>query len=254
MYSQKVSDNSTKHLSISNTPNIIVNSPPHAQFDVQPIINAHLFGQIQQKNPQKKPINNTLPNQDIPETKLKINLQGIYYSDNQNHSFVIIDDKKVRLNTAIRVGVLLYQIHPKKIVLQRNNRFESLMLRETQPLHSQAVKAKNKPNKQPPEQLLATYQRQLKANPQSLAQLARIQPAYNNGQLVGYRLSEGKDKTLLAQFNLQAGDILTTVNDVELDSPLKGLSLIQQLSEAEQLNVTVLRHGRPYSQSFNIKN
>jgi general secretion pathway protein C len=87
-----------------------------------------------------------------------------------------------------------------------------------------------------------------------LAQLARIQPAYDEGKLIGYRLDAGKDKTLLSHFNLQVGDILTTVNDVELDSPLKGLSLIQQLSEADQLNLTVLRNGRTHSQSFNIKN
>jgi general secretion pathway protein C len=228
-----------------------INSPSRYQLNVQPIINAHLFGQVIAKQTQNNPENKPLPNQEMPETKLKINLQGIYYSDSPNESFVIIDDKKIGLHATIQAGVTLYQILPKQIVLKRNNRFESLKLREIELLNSQPVEANNTPS---PEGLLASYQRQLKTNPQALMKLARIQPAYDNGQFIGYLLHAGQDKSLLSQFNLQAGDILTTVNNVELDSPLKGLSLIQQLSEAEQLDLTILRNGRVHSQSFNIKN
>ncbi|MEK7991429.1 MAG: type II secretion system protein GspC [Thiotrichaceae bacterium] len=254
MYFATPLETSSNHFTDSNSPNIIANSQSTFQLDVQSIINAHLFGQVKTQEIQKSFINKALSSKDIPETKLKINLQGIYYSDSPSHSFVIIDDKKISVNTNIQAGIKLYQIEPKHIVLQINNRFESLKLREAENPHSSKIAANNTPNVQSPENLLAAYQQQLKTNPQALAQLARIQPAYDEGKLIGYRLDAGKDKTLLSHFNLQVGDILTTVNDVELDSPLKGLSLIQQLSEAEQLDLTVLRNGRIHSQSFNIKN
>ncbi|WP_353572155.1 type II secretion system protein GspC [Candidatus Albibeggiatoa sp. nov. BB20] len=254
IYSTTPSQISENPFTNPNASNIIANSQSIFQLDVQPIINAHLFGQAKVKKTQNNFTNKPLQSDDIPETKLKINLQGIYYSDNPNHSFIIVDNKKMSTNHSIKTGVKLYQIQPKHIVLQRNHKFESSKLREAEPIHSQTIAANNTPNTQAPENLLAAYQRQLKTNPEALTQLARIRPAYDEGKLIGYRLDVGKDKSLLSQFNLQVGDILTTVNDVELDSPLKGLSLIQQLSEADQLNLTVLRNGRVHSQSFNIKN
>ncbi len=231
----------------------IVNSSIFSDLSVQPILNAHLFGKVARKNPQPPIDNKLLADRNISETKLKINLQGIYHSDDVKHSFVIIDDKKFTTNMTIQAGVQLYQIQPKKIILKTNNYFESLKLRALQLSRSQVDNAKNIPQKTT-ETLLADYRHQLKTNPRALMQLAQIQPAYDNDKLIGYRLSASKDEALLSRFNLQVGDILTTVNNVELDSPLKGLSLMQQLSEAEQLDLTVLRNGHPYSFSFNIKN
>jgi general secretion pathway protein C len=81
----------------------------------------------------------------------------------------------------------------------------------------------------------------------------RISAVKRGGRFIGYRIKPGKDATLLSRFNLQSGDILTAVNGVKLDSPLKGLGLIQQLATANQVDLEVLRNGRVVSLSFFIE-
>jgi len=104
-----------------------------------------------------------------------------------------------------------------------------------------------------PGQLLGHYQHQLQTDPNSLIKLIRISPVNQAGNLVGYQLHPGQDTHLLASFNLQPGDILTSLNGVKLDNPINGLSVIQPLATAEQINLEILSEGQPLSFSFNVE-
>ncbi|KHD10604.1 hypothetical protein PN36_24410 [Candidatus Thiomargarita nelsonii] len=200
---------------------------------------AYIFG-------KPKPDETQIVSHTPPETKLNLKLHGIYYSSDPTMSYAMIaaangKSTSYRLGQTVSTsGALLHEIDSRRVILLRNGRYETLHIMGTKDNHSQerAVPT-NGAGK-----LLGQYQRQLQTNPNSLMKLMRIYPVKRSGRFIGYRIKQGKDASLLSRFNLQTGDILTTVNGVKLDSPLKGLGLIQQLATANQINLEILRNGQ----------
>ena len=233
-----------------------------ASYDLTTLLNTQLFG-----NPQEKIISTQSNLTPPPKTRLNLKLHGIYYSTNPNASIALIAEEKKETKLYKKGDVLpgssvLYQIYPKQVILLRNKRQETLLLVESDSeqkisLTKERVSSVSSPildqTSQSPEQLLGEYQQQLRTNPQKLRNLLNATPYSQDGKFVGYRLRPGKNATLMSTFNLQAGDILTEVNGVVFDSPLKGLEIIQQLATAQQVSATVLRNGQPVSLSFTIE-
>lgn len=227
---------------------------------ISALLQAHLFGK---SSTQKQKATQSATQ--LPKTNLTDKLHGIYYSSNPEVSFAMIatgNDKSAtyHVNESLPGGALIHKIRPKEVILLRNGRYESLRLigyREEMPHKSKGQHAKNMHNnrfaKKSPEKLLGHYQHQLRTKPNRLMKLMRISPAKQNGRLIGYRLKPGKEPGLLSRFNLQSGDILTTINGVKLDSPLKGLGVIQQLGTANQIDLQVLRNGETIFLSFAVE-
>ncbi len=231
-------------------------------LDISALFEARLFG----KSSTQKQIA-TQSATEAPKTNLKLKLHGIYYSSNSEASFAMIATAKGKsaayhVNQSLPGGTLIDQILPKQVILLRNGRYESLRLigyREDMADKSKDYHAKNMLNNSSsnknlsPEKLLAHYQHQLQTNPNRLMKLMRISPVKQNGRLLGYRLRQGKEPGLLSRFNLQSGDILTTINGVKLDSPLKGLGVVQQIATANQIDLQVLRNGETIFLSFAVE-
>jgi general secretion pathway protein C len=197
-----------------------------------------------------------------PKTKLNLKLHGIYYSSNSHTSRAMITPSNGKgeafsIGESLPSGALLHEIYPKKVILLRNGRYETLRLVGTVSINNktkeQFVNRGQKARRDNPTKLLGDYQRQLQTNPSRLMKLVQIYPVTKGNRFIGYRLKPGKDTTLLSQFDLQSGDILTGVNGVKLNSPLKGLGVIQQLATAEQIDLEVLRSGRIVSLSFAVE-
>jgi len=233
------------------------------RLDIAPVVNAHLFGQVQR--PPPKPVNPAPLPSELPETRLNLTLYGIYHSSMLEASYVMIGAAKqsaqrYQQGDELSKGVVLHDIQTKNVVLARGGRYETLSLRKPLPNTAAASRTATtnvSPTAQSatnPSQLLKTYQQELKTNPRNLLKLARISPVNRDGKLIGYRLRPGRDPTLLSQFDLRSGDILTAVNGVMLDSPLKGLGVVQQLADANQLELQVLRNGQQMQFSFVIEN
>ncbi|EIJ41518.1 type II secretory pathway, component PulC [Beggiatoa alba B18LD] len=224
-----------------------------------------------------------------PDTPLNLKLYGVYFnSENPDLSYAMIatPDKggktlHYKVGQTLPAGVTLHQVHAKYVILMRNGRYETLRLinstadnkllapvNQTNNLsnsisppplpisvdsNSTGVTAdNNSTNTLTPEKLLGNYQQQLKTNPAALMRLAKAIPAYDNGQFIGVRLKPSSDASVFEKFGLQTDDILTEINGTVLDSPLTGLSLMQQLASANQIAVKVLRNGQPVSLSFNV--
>jgi general secretion pathway protein C len=232
----------------------------HSALDISGLLQARLFG----KSSYKKQIATQSATQ-APKTNLKLKLHGIYYSSNSEASFAMITtpngkSKPYHVNESLPGGILIHEILPKHVILLRNRRYESLHLigyQENKGSQTKRGNAKNMHNtpisNKSPEKLLGYYQKQLQTRPNRLMKLMRISPAKQNGRLIGYRLRQGKEPGLLSRFNLQSGDILTTINGVKLDSPLKGLGVIQKLGTARQIDIEVLRNGETIFLSFAVE-
>ncbi|HHB92978.1 MAG TPA: PDZ domain-containing protein, partial [Thioploca sp.] len=133
----------------------------------------------------------------------------------------------------------------------RNGKYETLRFIGNK--DDKTNRFRNKSAKSKPEILLAEYQRQLKYNPQQLTQLFKVSAVSRGGKLLGYRIRPNKDASLLSQFDLQSGDILTAVNGIKLNSPLKALSLIQKLAVADKVELEVLRNDQELSLTFKVE-
>ncbi len=136
----------------------------------------------------------------------------------------------------------------------RNNRYETLRLAgKKADSRQQAAAAEASP---PPTELskkLGDYRRQILNKPSSFAKLLRIRPAVKNGALIGYRVQPGRDTAAFTALGLQHGDILTSVNGTALESSVKGLRVLQQLTDAKHVDVEILRNGMSLSLSFTIE-
>jgi len=234
-------------------------SPP--TINTSTLLSALLFGKPKINHSQMTGQKKTLP-----ETKLNLKLQGIYYSSNSPISRAMIAAKNGKsaayhIGESLPNGVILHEIYPKKVILLRNGQYETLrFLKNKKSNKSQFLSKRNKKmrrgkrqSNERPEKLLGNYQRQLQTNPNALIKLIRISPVNQGNRFLGYRLKPGRNAAILSQFNLQTGDILTSVNGVKLDSPLKGLGVIQQLATANQIDLEVLRNGSITSLSFAVE-
>ena len=96
-------------------------------------------------------------------------------------------------------------------------------------------------------QSLGEFRNAVLNNNMRLLEVIRPSPVRENGQLTGFRVSPGSNLALFQQTGLQAGDIVTAVNGVKLDSPANGMQALQGLADAASANLTVKRGGEEIS-------
>ncbi len=241
-------------------------------FDPTPLLTAHLFGQATKEV-------TAVTTDSPPETPLNLKLQGIYYYRTDPRSSYAVVTNSEGKTKVYRQGemidserqAVIHAIEPKHLVLMRNQRQEIIRfsappakstdvngstpttLPTTTRSESNMIEPVEHTTQLSSEQLLAHYQQQLQTDPAVLAQLVRINPVNDGDRLIGYRLRPGQDATLMAKFGLQTGDIVTMINGVALDSPMKAIGLAQQLATTDQLNVQLLRNGQSETLSFHIR-
>jgi len=223
-------------------------SPLIPPVSVSPLIETHLFGA-----PQPEEAATVASPSPPPVTPLNLKLRGIYHSPDLSYAMITTaEDKTARykMGDTLPGGAKLHEIRPKQVILLRNGQPETLYLEGATPSPPTTTAKPNQANR--PEQLLGHYQRQLRTDPTSLIKLVRAYPVTQEGQLIGYRLSPGQDPTWMSQFNLQTGDIITAINGIQLDSPLKGLTVMEQLTAADHLDLQILRNGQSLPLSFSI--
>jgi type II secretion system protein C len=74
-----------------------------------------------------------------------------------------------------------------------------------------------------------------------------IVPVQDEERVTGFALTRVPQGTLLSDAGLRAGDILTSINDVPIDSFATLMGLWPRLQDASSLHAIVLREGRPVS-------
>ncbi|MFQ5469885.1 MAG: type II secretion system protein GspC [Gammaproteobacteria bacterium] len=222
----------------------------------------HLFGQPSAQKPVSIPVN-----QEITETKLNLVLRGIVASDDPNGGGAIIaqpngSERFYKVGARLPGNAELKEIHPDKVILQRNNRLEALKLPKdsidigsgvpgaTQRGASRSTGSSRTARVAPAR--LRQYRQMIVNNPQRIADLVRVQPHREGGRFVGYRLQPGRDRALFSQVGLLPGDVVTAVNGIQIDNPAKGFNVMNQLKESSQINVNILRNGVPQSIVLNF--
>ena len=230
----------------------------------------HLFGEARDEQPE--PVAQEIP-EEAPDTSLALTLRGVIAGVGDG-SWAIISDRSGNeetygIDSPLPGGATLKEIYPDRVILLHNNRFETLRLPEDRGVASnnrvkrsssrRSTASNRRSTSSRPSgavtrmgpdvsRVVTDYKKKLLNDPQSVMGVVRAEPYRRGGKLSGYRIFPGNDKDLMEKVGLQPGDVVTGVNGIDLDSPLKGLEVMQQITDAKEVSVNVLRNG--VSQTF----
>lgn len=223
------------------------NSP---QANMQRLVASELFGKKQASEQAEQRV------EDAPETKLSLKLLGVYASDEPSISRAIIassngDEKSYAIGDSISQGVELHSVFPDRVIISRAGVLETLRMERDELSDGAARRVQTRiasgggqqAISAPDPQQLGNIREELLSDPSKAGNYIRVVPAASGGQQRGYRIYPGRDRALFEAAGMRPGDLVTAVNGVSLDDPSRAISLLNELSSAQSINVTVERGG-----------
>lgn len=219
--------------------------------DVSTVTNAHLFGAYEAPAVSQQNLSQA------PETALNLTLVGLLADRNDRYSRALIaiqngEEKAYAVGDDVSRGVTLQAIFPDRVILSRNGRLETLSLERDKAGGGGPVPAAESAPASSATPPLAQIRQEVLQDPSKASEYVRVQPATIAGQMKGYRIYPGRDRAAFSAAGLRPGDLVTSVNGVQLDDPAKALQLLSDLSQAGQVNLVVERGGQPENISINF--
>ena len=190
---------------------------------------------------------------DAPDTTLNLKLSGVVARENNPDSEAMITtgnqpDKLYLVGDTVEgaSGATLHHVFNDRVILNRNGRLETLRLPEEDTEGASVRRAAAiRPTRPTATNSPAPLRQVISENATDIARVMRFAPHVEGGQIVGFRVSPGVEGELFTRLGLEAGDVVTDINGIQLDDPSRGLEAFQALGETTMANVTILRNGTP---------
>ncbi len=207
--------------------------------------NGQLFGQYQeqQKVVEKPKV------QDAPKSQLNVVLVGVVTSTNPNKSLAVIANRGKQETYGIGEVIegtraKLYQVQQDRVIVDNSGRNETVMLEGLKYARPEPRQVSEPPPVS--QDKLEQIRDEIRQDTKQVFQYVRMSMVKTGNDVVGYRLSPGKDPALFNAVGLESGDIATQINGLDLkDSAAMG-EIFKSLSELTELTLTVERDGQPY--------
>jgi general secretion pathway protein C len=230
---------------------VSVKEKQEQQNNFRNLTSSNLFGVSQTTSTTKQTT--------APETRLNLKLKGVLAAKPMKLASAIIAQGKsgkediYGVGDKIPGGVVIKEIHPEYVMLERNGQLETLKLEKISGLNNAgntmgsgntgpSHKLRSILNKTPGAALKEIRSNILK-DPTSFGEYALPVVVKENGKQVGYRLKPQQKGDVLSQLGVQSTDIITEINGVKLDEPQNGISALRKLSTAKNINIVVKRNG-----------
>jgi general secretion pathway protein C len=207
------------------------------------------------------------------ETRLDLKLRGVVASSEDGLGYAVIEHKSrqdiysVEDKLPLPGQVTLAKVMPRQVVLDNGGTYELLELFEDSSLDSQLVL--QPPPEAPPSPgrsgsalatspggdasaLARTYRERLYQNPQALADVVSVSAVRENGELRGYRIAPGKQQDQFELLGFRPGDLITSVNGIELNDPANTIRLYQTMRSAGEAVFELQRDNQPVTVSVNL--
>lgn len=199
--------------------------------------------------PTQEPIEN------VEKSRLPMTLLGTYASSDASESRATLKDREKNETLVVGVGdqlrgqALVLRIERRRVVLQENGVPRELTLEEEasgQKGASRARTARRAPPRRPArpaarrQEPVKVSREDIEKNmrdPSNLLTQARVQPKFENGEMVGLQVSGIKTGSLFEEIGLAEGDIITEFNGIPIDSPEERLNIFQELENADEFHV-----------------
>lgn len=215
----------------------------------------HLFGQAAPLDQERD------ERIDAPETRLNLQLRGVFYSPDSARAQAIISSRgrgadQYRVGDNLAGGGSIEAIYEDRVILRRQGSYETLSLPgDRVPLdrtlgdldleadNGAAARADDRGDSPEERDELEQYREQLAEDPRQLSQMMNLQPATgDDGDMIGVEVSPGQDERIMELLGLETGDIVTAIDGNELDSPGRAFQAMQGL-EGSSVELRVLRDG-----------
>lgn len=235
-----------KNLTSIPSKKVVRNSTQAQQTNFRQLTAANVFGVSDRVVVQQQ--------RKAPVTKLNLTLKGVLAAIPMELANAIIaqgrsgKEENFAIGDKVSNGVLLKEIHPDHVVLERNGRNEVLKLqKESGVAGFEQNRSDSRYNaqakKSSPAAALKSIRNNILKDPTSFGQYALPVVVKKNGKQVGYRLKPQQKGELLSELGVQASDVIVEINGVRLDKPQNGISALRKLSTAKNLNLVVQRNG-----------
>lgn len=208
------------------------------------------------------------------DTRLDLKLRGVVSVSEDGLGHAMIEHKSkqdvyaVGDKLPVGKGVTLAKVLPHGVVLDNRGTYELLNLFEDSPLLGQVSREASAPAPKPRKIERSAAQevrldgnssviaqgirRQLYDDPQSLAEVVRVSAVRENDALKGYRIDPGKSSAQFTELGFKAGDIVTSVNGINLDNPANTMQLYQLMRSASEAVFDVERGSGSVTLTVNL--
>jgi general secretion pathway protein C len=211
------------------------------RVDARRIIEAHLFGDVAENSPAE-PANDA----DAPPTSAKLLLTGTIAAADPKRGTAIVKDagKSAMYSVGGNVGgAYVYAIYVDRVILNRGGKLESLFMPRSTPSaggSAQYADENSRAGKSP-----------APANADSkrgLADVVRVGAAVGNetGQIRGFHIFPGKDRSAFTDAGLHGGDLVVAVNGVSVveQSRKDGQDAFNAIGNSARATMTIERFGK----------
>jgi len=224
-----------------------INTKQAQQDNFRKLTVANIFGVSEKAVVQKQT--------KAPETRLDLTLKGVLAAMPMKHASAIIAQGKsgkediYGVGDKIPGGVVIKEIHPDHVVLERNGQAEILKLQKisgAEDIELDSRPASNLPGMKSnlsPGAALSEIRESILKNPASFGEYALPVAVKEKGRQIGYRLQPQQKGGLLSELGIQSTDVITKINGYRLNRPQNGLAALRKLTDAKEVNIVVKRNG-----------
>ncbi|WP_334049395.1 type II secretion system protein GspC [Alteromonas gracilis] len=237
---------------VSRTP-VISSSSGKSGVNIAKIQQLNLFG-----NAAAKPAEPVAEVTDAPETRLNLTLTGVVASSEQEAGTAIIENRGSQavygLGEKIEgTNATLQKVYNDRVIIKNGVRNETLMLDGIdydEANRRREMQARNRPEPEELEEDTVELSEEaleataaLRERPASFTDFISISPKTEEGQLIGYQVSPGKEPELFKSAGLQAGDVITQINGLDLTDLQQSQEALSELRNAQNIELTIIRDG-----------
>lgn len=237
---------------VSRAP-VISSSSGQNGVNIAKIQQLNLFG-----NAAAKPAEPVAEVTDAPETRLNLTLTGVVASSEQEAGTAIIENRGSQavygLGEKIEgTNATLQKVYNDRVIIKNGVRNETLMLDGIDyddANRRREMQARNRPEPQEEEEDTVELSEEaleataaLRERPANFTDFISISPKTEEGQLIGYQVSPGKEPELFKSAGLQAGDVITQINGLDLTDLQQSQEALSELRNAQTIELTIIRDG-----------
>ncbi|RMD96813.1 MAG: hypothetical protein D6812_16400 [Deltaproteobacteria bacterium] len=208
----------------------------------------------------------------VEETDLNVRLIGTIAGSAED-SLAIIQEKGNNKVHILRIGEKLLDvatvvlIEPRRVLLERHGKTEELLMLADK--EKNLARRGRKPSRSSARgRMVAEGIYQVSQNDfeieegvvqEALSDLgsilrdARVVPHLTDGQIDGFKIFNIKPNSLFRKIGLKNGDILKSVNGMEIDSPERALELFEEFKNATNISLEVDRRGSSETLNYSIR-
>jgi general secretion pathway protein C len=239
--------------SAGNQSAVVANVSKNAKLDLSGVKKLNLFGDLAAPTQVVKEVT------EAPVTRLSLTLTGVVSSSEIDAGAAIIENRNQQQTYGLGekidgTNATLAEVYVDRVIIKNGQSKETLMLdgvdysKPNQQVIAPERDTANSPiNDSEERRTLSTEAvqatRELQQAPANFTDFINITPHRPEGELLGYKVAPGKKASLFKAAGLQAGDVITNLNGLDLTDTQQSLEAMNAIRQAEYIEMTIDRNG-----------